>query len=111
MGCFVVPTTVGIITTACRKEVPEKYHVNWLNTMLWGGSIGLAVEHVAHGEIVSSFPFLTAMKSAAELSVLLNEMATIGVAMTIICVAAWAVMVKAAWIMEERPAVENAQTA
>ena len=111
MGCFVVPTTVGIITTVSRKKIPEKYHVNWLNTMLWGGSIGLALEHVAHGEVVPYFPFLTAMKSAAEMSVLLNEMATIGVAMTLACVAAWAVMVKAAWILEERAAIRNAQTA
>ncbi len=93
MACFTAPMTAGIITTIFRKKIPEKYHVNWLNMLLWGGVIGLALEHVAHQEIVPFPPFLTAMASPAETTVMFHEIATTGTAMLLICVAIWAVMV------------------
>jgi len=93
MTCFTAPAAVAIVTTAFRKKIPEKYQINWLNTLLLGGVSGLALEHFAHQEIVPYFPFLTAMKSAQDTAVMLYEIATIGVAMLIACVLVWAVMV------------------
>ena len=74
MACFVVPTAAAIVTTAIGKKVPEKYHMNWLNSMMWGGVVMLAVEHIAHGEIVLYPPFLT-----AGLHEVLPEMLKVGV--------------------------------
>jgi len=93
MACFLVPTTVGIVTTIFRKKFPEKWHINWLNTMIWGGAVALAVEHYAHGEIVPYPPFLSAMSSPADTATMLQEMAAVGIPMTIALVLVWAVMV------------------
>ena len=60
--------------------------------MLWGGSALLAFEHVWHGEIVPWFPFLTAAGDAEEASIMLHEMATVGVSMAILITAVWGVM-------------------
>jgi len=93
MACFLVPMTLAIVTTLIRKNVPEKYKIDWLNALLWGGVIMLAVEHVAHQEIVPWPPFLTAMENPADIPVMLHEMATIGGAMTIAILLAWSIMV------------------
>ena len=93
MACFIVPTSVAVFTTVFRKKVPEHWHIGWLNTMIWGGAVGLAVEHIAHQEIVPWFPFLTAMRSPADTAAMLKEMATVGIPMTLALLTAWAVMV------------------
>jgi hypothetical protein len=93
MGCFIAPASAGIFTTVFRKKVPEHYHINWLNTMIWGGTIALGVEHIAHQEIVPWFPFLTAMSSPAEAMVMLKEIASVGIPITIALFAAWIGMV------------------
>jgi hypothetical protein len=84
---------LAIPTTVFRKKIPEKYHINWLNMLLWGGVVGLALEHVAHKEVVLYPPFLSAMSSPADTAVMLQEMATIGTAMMVACIAIWAIMV------------------
>jgi len=93
MACFLVPMGVAILTTVFGKRFPEKLHVAWLNLLLWGGSIALALEHVAHEEIVPYPPFLSAMGSAADTATMLNEMATIGTSMLVACVLVWGAMV------------------
>lgn len=93
MACFLAPAAAAIITTSLRKKVPAKYHLEWLNTMLWGGVIMLIVDHFMNGEIVLYPPFLTAMQNPADIPVMLQEIATVGGAMTIAIVAVWAVMV------------------
>lgn len=93
MACFTAPAAVAIVVTAIRKKVPANYHLEWLNAMLWGGVVMLAVEHVAHKEIVPYPPFLTAMSSPADAAVMLKEIATIGTAMTIAIFLVWMVMV------------------
>lgn len=93
MACLLVPATAAIITTSVSKKIAPKYHIEWLNTMFWGGVVMLAVEHVSHGEIVPFPPFLTAMQNSADIPVMLHEMATIGVAMTVAIVFVWSVMV------------------
>ena len=93
MACFLVAATVGVFTTAFRNKIPEKYHINWLNIMIWGGVLALLVEHIWHGEIVPWPPFLTAMSDPSDTAEMLAEMGEIGVPMLLIIVAAWAIMV------------------
>jgi hypothetical protein len=93
MACFIVPMSVAIVLGAIRKKIPAALHINWLIALLGGGVVALAVEHIAHGEVVLYPPFLTAMNSAAETAVMLNEMATIGSAMAIVCSLIWVGMI------------------
>ena len=79
MACFIVPAAEAIVTTAVHKIVKRKEDNNGtektsrfseklsvLNGLLWGGSGLLAFEHVWHGEIIPSFPFLTAASDPAQ---------------------------------------------
>ena len=93
MACFITPLSLGIVTTIFRKKIPENLKISWLNIMIFGGAIMLAVEHIAHEEIILYPPFLTALKTPAEIPVMLQEMAVIGGTMTIAIVAIWAIMV------------------
>lgn len=102
MACFLAPTAAAIITTSTKKKILSKYHIEWLNAMLWGGAIMLAVEHVTHGEIVPFPPFITAMQNPADILVMLSELATAGGAMTLAIVTVWAVMVFTASKMSRR---------
>jgi hypothetical protein len=85
--------TLAIGIGAIRKKIPATYHINWLITLLGGGVVALAVEHIAHGEVVMYPPFLTAMSSPSDIAVILHEIATVGVAMAVVCVAVWIAMV------------------
>jgi hypothetical protein len=85
--------SLAIVIGAIRKKIPAKYHINWLITLLGGGVVALAVEHIAHGEVVMYPPFLTAMSSISDTAVMLHEIATVGVAMAVVCVAVWIAMV------------------
>jgi hypothetical protein len=93
--------SLAIVVGAIRKKIPATYHINWLIMLLGGGVAALALEHIAHQEIVLYPPFLTAMSSPADTAVMLQEMATIGSAMLIACVAIWIVMVIYANKIEE----------
>ena len=93
MACFLAPTTVAIITSAIRKKIPLKYHLDWLITMLWGGVVMLVVDHIAHGEVILYPPFLTALKNPADIPAMLHEIATIGLTMTIAIIGVWGVMI------------------
>lgn len=93
MACFIAPMSLAIVTTVFRKKMPENLKIGWLNIMIWGGTIMLAVEHIAHGEIVLYPPFLTAMQTPAEIPTMLQEMATVGGTMTIAIVVTWLIMV------------------
>lgn len=101
MACFLVPTTAAIVTTAVRKKISEKYHINWLNSMLWGGVIMLAVEHLSHGEVVLYPPFLT-----AGLPEVFPEMVRVGVPMTLAIFLLWGVMVVVAAALDKRVNME-----
>ena len=97
MACFLVPTGAAIITTAIEKKVPEKYHINWLNSMLWGGVVMLAVEHISHGEVVPYPPFVT-----AGFSEVWPEMLRVGVPMTIAVFLIWGIMIGVAGKMSSK---------
>jgi len=85
MACFLVPMSLGIITTFFRKIFPKKWHIEWLNMMLWGAVVMLVVEHLAHREISLYPPFLT-----AGISEIIPEMISVGLPMTVFSVSAWA---------------------
>lgn len=93
MACFIAPMSLAIVTTIFRKKIPESLKIGWLNVMIWGGVVMLAVEHIAHGEVVPFPPFLTAMQTPAEIPMMLQEMATVGGTMTIAIVFIWLIMV------------------
>ncbi len=93
MACFIAPMSLAIVTTLFRKKFPETLKIGWLNIMIWGGAIVLAVEHIAHGEVVLYPPFLTAMQTPAEIPVMLQEMATVGGTMTLAIIFIWIIMV------------------
>jgi len=104
MACFIAPLSLGIVTTIFRKKIPENLKIGWLNIMIFGGAIMLAVEHIAHEEIILYPPFLTAMQTAAEIPVMLQEMLVVGGTMTIAMVAIWAVMV---YIYNKKPELQK----
>ena len=71
--------------------------------MLWGGSALLAFEHIWHGEVIPTFPFLTAIKDG-NVGEMLAEMGTAGVTMAVLVTASWAGMVIVSSIIEKRQA-------
>ncbi|MFH1895318.1 MAG: hypothetical protein ABIJ74_01910 [archaeon] len=93
MACFAVATVFGIIISFFRKKFPKELHINWLIAMIFGGAMALAVEHVAHGEIVPWPPFLTAMSNPADTAVMLKELVLVGIPMTLALVLGWIAMV------------------
>lgn len=105
MACFTVPLAEAVIVTAVRKAVLKKSAVNAVHSakmdsinesvgrlekMLYGGSFLLAIEHLWHGEISFLPPFLTALNSPAEISVMLQELASVGVGMALLVTGVWA---------------------
>ncbi len=96
MACFLVPGSEGVVTTLLTKiigkEKAEKLKLRWLNALLWGGTILLAIEHIWHGEVVPWPPFLTAMKNPSDTAAMFHEMATNGVAMAVTVTFLWVVM-------------------
>ena len=108
MACFIVPGSEAVVTTivqkAIGKERAAKLKLKWLNTMLWGGVILLAIEHIWHGEVVPWPPFLTAMKNPADTAAMLHEMATHGITMAVVVTIAWIVMVALANMLPYRRA-------
>ncbi|MFH0818819.1 MAG: hypothetical protein V1898_02380 [Patescibacteria group bacterium] len=93
MACFTAPAVAAIVVTGFKKRIDPKYHIDWLISMFWGGVLMLAVEHIAHGEIVFYPPFLTAMKNPADTITMLKEIVTVGGAMTLAIIAFWSVLV------------------
>ncbi len=126
MACFLVSAAEAVAITAVtkveekkeNKEVKEEAEktecipfsakLKWLSRMLWGGAFLLAFEHVWHGEVTMFFPFLTAMSSPEETSVMLHEMATVGVCMAALITVVWALMCVTADAIVKRPEVKKA---
>jgi hypothetical protein len=131
MACFLVPMGEAIVATVVQKVVEHREKraggagvksaglsrsrkLGWLNNMLWGGTVLLALEHVWHGEVVPWWPFLTAMENPAEIAPMLREVATVGVAMAVCVTVVWAVMVlvvelkaRALPVMRENAVIEG----
>lgn len=118
MACFLVPASEAVITTVAehivrsrennteevKSDVPKVHFsekLGWLNRMLWGGSALLAFEHVWHGEVIPTFPFLTAVQNG-ETADMLAEMLTAGVGMAALVTLIWGGMVVASGIITKR---------
>ena len=119
MACFLVPATEAVVTTVAQKVVSSKekneagkvesdvpkvhfsQKLSWLNKMLWGGSALLAFEHVWHGEVIPTFPFLTAVQNG-ETADMLAEMGTAGVGMAVLVTLIWAGMCVASDVITKR---------
>lgn len=125
MACVLVPAVEAIITTVAEKVMKSKEKeetvqvsfadgtsgeaekirfstkLGWLNKLLWGGSALLAFEHVWHGEVISSFPFLTAVETG-ETAEMLAEMGSAGVTMAVLVTAVWAGMLAVSSVVEKR---------
>ncbi|MEM2934841.1 MAG: hypothetical protein QXF32_00540 [Candidatus Thermoplasmatota archaeon] len=85
-----------------RKKIHKKYRMGLLNAMLWGGVAMLAVEHIAHKEIVPYPPFLT-----AGLNEVLPEMLKIGLPMTLLIFFAWAIIVAMAELIPKKKELKS----
>lgn len=71
--------------------------LGWLLIMFLGGSFLLAIEHYWHGEIIASFPFLSAIADGWEAtSAMLWEIAVLGSIQVGVIIALWAALVWAA---------------
>ena len=100
MSCFIVPLTQAIATSAYRKmhknsiESPDasalKRNLPMLEKMLWGGSVMLIVDHIINGEVTWRYPFFTALEEAGGGAVMLREMLTVGLPMSLVLTAVWA---------------------
>lgn len=97
MACFVVPLVQAIATTAyrkARKGTDSSWmgrHLASLETMLWGGTVMLIVDHIINGELTWRFPFFTALDQVGGGAVMLREMLTVGVPMSLVITAVWVV--------------------
>lgn len=93
MACFITPTIVAVVTTILQRanrQLSDRLNLKALNTMLWGGSVLLAVEHALHGELAPRPPFLTA---APNISGILYEAGTTGILMALAVSTLWGSMV------------------
>ena len=98
MACFIVPLTQAIATTVYRKSTEKVQKDNFLHRnlktleqMLWGGSLMLVLDHIINGEVTYIYPFFTALETEGGGMVMLREMLTVGVPMSVLVTAVWAV--------------------
>ncbi len=92
MACFLAPLALAAVVTALQRifrRVSERLMLWVLSTMLWGGSVLLALEHVWHGEVLPWPPFLTAIQSQSDIPVVTNEVLTVGMSMNAAVILAW----------------------
>ena len=101
MACFIVPLVQAAATSAYRKLNAKKVasaessalmrNLPALEKMLWGGSVMLIVDHIINGELTWKFPFFTALQKVGGGEVMLKEMLTVGVPMSVIVTVCWVV--------------------
>lgn len=125
MACFLVPTAEAVVVTAAAQvvkqrelrqaaarpaeeegsaaeRVPFSRKLKWLCTLLWGGALLLAFEHLWHGEVTPWFPFLTAAADPADRAEMLSEMSSVGVTMAVLVTVVWVGMVLVSNLLEKR---------
>ena len=98
MSCFVVPLVQAAVTSAIRAHGGVRRdsflgrYLPDLEKMLWGGTIMLIVDHVINGELTWRFPFFTALGQTGGFSVMLKEILTVGVPMSVVITVAWLIL-------------------
>ena len=103
MSCFIVPLVQAAATSIYRKvnakkisspdASPLRRNIPALEKMLWGGSLMLIVDHIINGELTWRFPFFTALDQVGGGQVMLREILTVGVPMSVVLTLVWA-----AWV-------------
>lgn len=106
MACFIVPLTQAVATTIYRKTTKHQEsfvgrNLKTLELMLWGGSLMLIVDHIINGEVTYMYPFFTALETEGGGLVMLREMLTVGVPMSVLVTAVWAIW---CYAKERKPA-------
>ena len=81
MACFIVPLTQAVATTIYRKVTKQSdtfvgRNLKTREQMLWGGSVMLLNDHLINGELFAWN---------------LREVLTIGVPMSVVVTAVWAI--------------------
>ncbi len=94
--------TCSEITEKANRKLEVSRKLMWLAKLLLGGSVLLIFEHVWHGEIVPWFPFFTAAASPETASVMLHEMMTVGVTMSVLVTLVWGAMLIVSALFEKR---------
>lgn len=102
MACFIVPVAEAVATTAVVHKMHGEHHegkgmfsarkLAWLRNMLWVSSAISCAEHIYNGEVIASFPFLTALRTWESTQVMLQEIATEGVLIALAVTAIWGVV-------------------
>ncbi len=107
MACFIVPLTQALATTAYRKHAAHNNtfvsrNLHSLEMMLWGGSLMLIIDHILNGELTWQYPFFTALGVDGGGAVMLREILTVGVPISLVITLIWA-----GWcLLKERRAVK-----
>lgn len=98
MSCFLVPLAQAVVTSVIRKSNDKNNrsnnsilsrHLPALEKMLWGGSVMLIVDHIINGELTWRFPFFTALEVEGGGAVMLREILTVGLPMSVVITAVW----------------------
>ena len=80
MSCYIVPLVQAAVTSVCRHAGVKSGFIGRnlasLEKMLWGGSVMLVVDHAINGELLAWTPL---------------EMLTVGVPMSLVLTAVWAI--------------------
>ena len=114
MSCFVIPLAQAVVTSTIHKSNEKNNrsdhsvfarHLPTLEKMLWGGSVMLVVDHIINGELTWRFPFFTALENVGGGAVMLREMLTVGLPMSLTITAVWAIYA----LLKERKKVPAAQ--
>ena len=116
MACFTAPLAAAVAAGLVRHTVKSKDTGNpetvswatklgWLEKLSFGGCALLAFEHIWHGEIIFQFPFLTGVRDGNGAEVL-QEIITVGGAMTALIFAVWLGMLAvSSAIVKRKPSV------
>lgn len=85
-----IATSIYCKTAKLQEGGTLKKSMPALEKMLWGGTIMLIVDHIINGELTWRFPFFTALESSGGWSVMLKEMVTVGIPMSVVITLLWA---------------------
>ena len=114
MACFTAPVAQALVVCALKSSTTKSVNpfvarLGLLQKMLFGGSFLLAIEHVYHGEVIFTWPFLTAVRDG-NTAEMLHEIATSGLAMWAVVTLVWAgiVLVSSSLERTAKPAAQEA---